>query len=219
MSPPAQVAYWDRVAGEKTFGHPLDAALLGKLTGSGARILDLGCGYGRLAWSLVRAGFGRVVGIDASLEMARRARRARTVVAVAEGGRLPFASRTFDAALLFAVLTCVPEDAEQRAIVGELERVLRPGGALYASDLLLQGDARNRERYRAHAAAGGAHGTFALEGAVFRHHDPTWIEELLSGFERVERREVEVRTMNGNSARGFQWVGRKPGLAAGKRGP
>lgn len=210
MSPGARAAYWDRVAGEKTFGHPLDARRLAELAGDGARILDLGCGYGRLARALAAAGLGRVAAIDASLGMARRARRETRAVAVAAGDRLPFPAATFDAALLFTVLTCVPDDGAQRAIVAEVERVLRPGGTLYASDLLIQDDARNRERYARHAAADGAYGTFALEGTVFRHHAPDWIESLFAGFEPVERRTVEVTTMNGHPARAFQWIGLRP---------
>jgi SAM-dependent methyltransferase len=212
---PAQVEYWNRVAGEKTFGHPLDVGLLARLTGAGARVLDCGCGYGRLAGPIEKAGFDAVVGVDPSLEMARRARRAGLAVAVVDGTRLPFPDRAFDAALLISVLTCVPRDEDQRAIVGELERVLRPGGVVYASDLVLQNDERNRRRYEAEVAepaAGGVevYGTFRLEGAVFRHHERTWIEELFSRFDPVERRDIEVTTMNGHPARGFQWIGRKP---------
>ena len=214
----AQVEYWNRVADEKTFGHPLDVRLLARLTGAGARVLDCGCGYGRLARPIKEAGLDAMVGVDPSLEMARRARRAGMAVAVVDGTRLPFPDRAFDAALLFSVLTCVPRDEDQRAIVGELERVLRPGGVLYASDLVVQDDERNRRRYEAGVAGSAAestaaglavYGVFRLEGAVFRHHEKAWIEELFSRFDPVERRDIEVTTMNGHPARAFQWIGRK----------
>lgn len=42
--------------------------------------------------------------------------------------------------VLFAVLTCIPLDGEQRDLVREISRVLRPGGLLYISDLLLNRD-------------------------------------------------------------------------------
>lgn len=214
MSADRNIDYWDRVAGEASFGHPLEVDRLLAVTGPDARLLDLGCGYGRLSRLLAEAGFGRVVGVDAALGMANRARQTGLLAVVAKGRALPFSDDAFDAALLFAVLTCVPEDAEQRALVAEIERVVRPGGALYVSDYLVQRDARNRARYARWAAAGGAPWTFELDGIVFRHHEPGWIDELLADFETVERREVEVTTMHGHRARGFQWIGRRP---AGER--
>ena len=47
------------------------------------------------------------------------------------------------------------------------------------------------------------------EGVVLRHHDPQWVDELTRGFSRVAVDELVVETMNGNTARGFQWFGRK----------
>jgi hypothetical protein len=52
------------------------------------------------------------------------------------------------------------------------------------------------------------YGVFELEpGVLFRHLSRPWIDELFSAFERVEFIEVPVTTMNGNRARGFQYLG------------
>jgi SAM-dependent methyltransferase len=123
---------------------------------------------------------------------------------------LPHEDGYFDAALLITVLTCIPTDEGQRAVIRELRRVLRPGGILCIGDLPLQDDPRNIERYEASRDKYGIYGVFELpEGAVFRHHDPAWIDALTSDFERVAIAEVQVVTMNGNPAKGFQWYGRK----------
>ena len=67
----------------------------------------------------------------------------------------------------------------------------------------------NRERYAAHEAEHGTYGVFsAAEGVVHRHHDPRWMTELLSGFDTVADHEFAATTWRGNSARGFQFVGR-----------
>ena len=223
MSTSTQVEYWDRVAGEKTFGHPLDVELIARIARPGARVLDCGCGYGRLRRPLAEAGFV-VIGSDPALGMARRAKLVGMTALVAEGARLPFADGAFDVALLFTVLTCVPRDDDQRAIATELARVLGPGGVVYVSDLMLQDDERNRRRYEMDAgpstgSALGAHGTFRLEGAVFRHHERAWIEALFAGFDPLEVREIDVTTMNGNPARGLQWIGRVPGAETRAREP
>ena len=57
---------------------------------------------------------------------------------------LPYADESFDAVLLFAVLTCIPTNEGQRKLLENLRRLIRPGGLLYISDLYLQDDERNR---------------------------------------------------------------------------
>jgi SAM-dependent methyltransferase len=140
------------------------------------------------------------------LARARREHPGLTLVRAAPGP-LPFRDGAFDAATLFAVLTCVPGDEGQRALVAELRRVLRPGGGLYVSDLLLNGDARNLARYDAARGRGMPYGVFEIdEGAVLRHHDPAWIDELFRGWSPVLRTEFVATTMNGHTSRAFQLV-------------
>jgi len=123
---------------------------------------------------------------------------------------LALADESVDATFLFSVLTCVPSDYGQRSIIQEISRVLRRGGLLYISDLWLQSDLRNVERYERGQAKYGMYGVFDLpEGVTVRHHDRRWIETLTSKYELLALDEIEVQTMNGNLARGFQWFGRK----------
>jgi hypothetical protein len=96
-------------------------------------------------------------------------------------------------------------------MIGEVLRVLRPNGLLYISDLWLQTDERNLQRYSSGESRHGTYGVFDLpEGVTVRHHDPGWIAELTRDFETLALDQIEVVTMNGNPARGFQWFGRKP---------
>jgi hypothetical protein len=92
----------------------------------------------------------------------------------------------------------------------EVRRVLRPGGLIYISDLLLNEDERNRARYEKNAGKFGCYGVFELpEGVVVRHHSREWIEELTRSFESLEFEPFEVTTMNGNQSAAFQYLGRK----------
>ena len=106
------------------------------------------------------------------------------------------------------MLTGVPADDDQRTLVAEAGRVLRPGGLLYVSDCLLNDDARNLARYeaeRARDAPRGPWGTFALDdGAVFRHHDRAWLNELFADFDEEEFVPFVATTMNGNRTSAFQ---------------
>ena len=210
---PSQLAYWDAAAQSKTFTHPLDRALLESRVGRDALIVDYGCGYGRLVGALHGAGFTRLLGVDFSPAMVERARRECPGLAfdVVTNAGLSLADASVDAALLFAVLTCVPEDAAQQAIVAELSRVLRPGGILYLSDYPLQPDERSVERYRRFAEHGLAYGCFQTDdGAWVRHHAAEWMDQLFAGFHREAQTSIELVTMNGHRAAGLQAIYRKP---------
>jgi SAM-dependent methyltransferase len=209
----SQVSYWDRVAHEKRFSHPLRGDWLARyLKNQLATVLDYGCGYGRTLAELYQAGYEHAVGTDFSEAMLKRSRREvpNSFLVRNDGSNLPFKSESVDAVLLFAVLTCIPDDVNQRFVLSEVRRVLRPGGLLYISDLLVNDDPRNRDRYERHTEKYKCYGVFELpEGVVVRHHQKEWIEELTRAFLQLEYEPFTVTTMNGNSSSAFQYLGRK----------
>jgi ubiquinone/menaquinone biosynthesis C-methylase UbiE len=91
------------------------------------RVLDVGCGTGRLVTALAERGVD-ATGVDSSarmLEVARRKLpRGRFVEAAAE--RLPFADGTFDRVVFGLVVHLV----ERKAAFAEARRVLAPEGAV-----------------------------------------------------------------------------------------
>jgi SAM-dependent methyltransferase len=89
----------------------------------GERILDLGCGDGFLTERLVAAGCD-VVAADASRAQLGAARARGLRVAACRGERLAFAS-VFDAVFSNAALHWMKA---ADAVIGEVHRVLRPGG-------------------------------------------------------------------------------------------
>ncbi len=92
---------------------------------SGKRLIDVGCGKGRLAEHLLGRG-AFVFGVDPSSEMLARARRIRgLVLALASATTLPFRDGSFDFAVCAEVLQHIPNP--ERA-VNEVARVLRKGG-------------------------------------------------------------------------------------------
>jgi ubiquinone/menaquinone biosynthesis C-methylase UbiE len=107
----------------------------------GDRVLDVGCGTGRLAIVFAErvAATGAVNGIDAAVEMIKRATgraRRRDVPAtfqVAYAQDLPFADGTFDAVACTLALHHVAED-DQLTAVHEMYRVLKHGGRLLIAE-------------------------------------------------------------------------------------
>ena len=106
---------WRRLAAEAVV-HP------------GDRVLDAACGTGDLAVADLRAGAGRVTGLDFSEAMLARARRKAPLEWVrGDMLALPFADETFDVATVgFGVRNV----ADLELALRELRRVLRPGGRL-----------------------------------------------------------------------------------------
>jgi SAM-dependent methyltransferase len=208
-----QLAYWDTVGASKTFTHPVQLDWLADVERD-VRVLDYGCGYGRVLAELADRGFSRLSGVDVSPALIARARRLRPdlhVEHLASPPALPAGFGRFGVVLLIAVLTCVVEDDAQHELVAEVTRALAPGGLLYVSDLPLQDDEGHRDRYASHARLVDApYGVFATgDGAVCRHHDRAHLHSLLAHLQVVEQREVDVVTMNGHRARAVQLLLRK----------
>ncbi|MFD4603366.1 class I SAM-dependent methyltransferase [Streptomyces sp. NPDC058464] len=214
--PGSQTAYWDAAATTKTFTHPLHMPWLDGVDRRAA-VLDYGCGYGRTMHALQQQGFTGLRGVDTSPGMISRARALHPTLRFAVAAPPPMPDHpdaSVDVVLLFAVLTCIPDDDAQRRLVGELSRVLKPGGLLYVSDLLLQDDERNRDRYARFAARHGTYGVYGVfetdDGAVCRHHPGDWFTSLLADFEIAGTRHITVATMNGHESEGIQLLARKP---------
>jgi 2-polyprenyl-6-hydroxyphenyl methylase/3-demethylubiquinone-9 3-methyltransferase len=97
----------------------------------GLRILDVGCGGGLLAEEFARIGC-RVTGVDPSLRSLDAAREHAAAAGLqidyrpATGEHLPFDDGTFPAAYCCDVLEHVDDVG---ATIGEIARVLEPGGA------------------------------------------------------------------------------------------
>ena len=90
----------------------------------GRRVIDVGCGTGRLAQALGERASARVWGVDVSEEMAVRARELGVNVRVARAEALPFKPGWFER----GVLRMVAHLLDRPRAFGELARVIRSDG-------------------------------------------------------------------------------------------
>ncbi|HYW91632.1 MAG TPA: methyltransferase domain-containing protein [Gammaproteobacteria bacterium] len=109
---------------------------------SGGRVLDLGCGEGRHTLAVAMVGGVFAVGLDRSREGLQTSRRKHGELrgagvavddidlTVGDALHLPFADARFDRVICSEVLEHIPD---YRAALGEVDRVLRPGGILAVS--------------------------------------------------------------------------------------
>ncbi len=129
---------WERIR-QSYFDDRVTSLAIEKLLPRKLMLADIGCGTGSLTFELAR--FARkVIGVDLSSEMLRRARaiareRELANVEFRQGDvlKLPLESHSLDAAFCVMVLHFLPDPA--RAIAG-LCRVVRPGGSVILVDLV-----------------------------------------------------------------------------------
>jgi ubiquinone/menaquinone biosynthesis C-methylase UbiE len=106
---------------------------------AGGRVLELGCGTGRVSMPLARAGID-LVGVDRSAPMLERARRRITKppshhttkslrLVRADIRQLPFAGRTFAMVLApYGILQSLIRPRDLKATLAAVARVIAPGG-------------------------------------------------------------------------------------------
>jgi 2-polyprenyl-3-methyl-5-hydroxy-6-metoxy-1,4-benzoquinol methylase len=125
--------YSDGIRGK--IRHELVFEVVAGLTSAGGTVLDMGCGDGEISARLSEAGF-RVLGIDASPEMLRRANLRKAELLEQVRSRLEFAlgditdfasEHLFDAVCCHGVLMYLDDSA---AAIRKLASHLKRGGCL-----------------------------------------------------------------------------------------
>lgn len=120
--------FWDDPA--KLRLDKLERAIVQKLLPvSGQRILDLGCGYGRLA-SCYMERFEQVVMLDGAITLLQQAQKAfgeRATYIAADANRLPFRPGSFDCVIMIRVFHHINDS---QGILSEMQRIISNGGNL-----------------------------------------------------------------------------------------
>jgi ubiquinone/menaquinone biosynthesis C-methylase UbiE len=157
-----------------------------------ARWLDVGCGTGVLAHTLVELSSpARVVGIDPEVaqiaQASRRLAAGRATFQVADACRLPFADASFDIAASALVLNFI---AERSQAISEMRRVTRGGGSVaayvwdFAEELSPSGPLRRAMR------------RFGVDLPVIPGTAESRIEALRILFEQAALERIETRTID-----------------------
>jgi demethylmenaquinone methyltransferase/2-methoxy-6-polyprenyl-1,4-benzoquinol methylase len=178
---------------------------------SGQRVLDVATGTGMVAAELLARAECSVVGVDQSAEMLAGARarfagveRSRVELIEGQAEALPFADASFDA-LTFTYLLRYVEDPA--STVGELARVVRPGGRVASLEFGVPPWPPARAAWRLYTAVGlPALGRLAsrewadvgrflgpsIRGFYERHP----LQQIVGYWEDAGLREVRVRRMS-----------------------
>ena len=194
------VAAWDWIAGRINSTFPLEELDLTSWCYSSSRILDYGCGTGRLMIELNRLGIKNVIGMDTSSNMCKiaRTRMPGAIVTWISNPRVPkFSDLMFDTVILVGVLSSVVPVNERKALVMQLRDAIWPGGKILIADFGRSDEPIYRNRYRLPTFEKY---TFKTEEDLFIHHfECEEIIDLLgSGFNTRETRRISTMTIHGN---------------------
>jgi SAM-dependent methyltransferase len=126
---------WDRMAADGLSVHD-EAELVSQL--GGQRILDAGCGTGRVAVELARRGC-QVVGVDNDADMLARARsRSEAVSWVLADLATVDLPATFEVVVLAGDVLHYVRPGDESRVVSNLSRHLKPGGYLVSGASLAE---------------------------------------------------------------------------------
>lgn len=99
------------------------------------KILDIGCGAGRITFALYDLGYKNILGIDLSEEMITECnsikgnRNANINFLVADAAKIPFEDNSFDVCIFsFNGLMTIPKYENRLCAVKEIYRILKSDG-------------------------------------------------------------------------------------------
>ncbi|HPX88639.1 MAG TPA: methyltransferase domain-containing protein [Methylophilaceae bacterium] len=192
---------WDKVASEISFSLEPDLKKLATLINKDAKILDYGCGYGRVTANLHEDGYKNTTGVDTSIGMIRRGLKQYPMLDLQyiESYRIPDGLGKFDVILLCAVLTCVPNRECRLKITEAVNEALNEDGIFYCVEFH-KSDAINYSPF----------GTFSSSFNVeMKHFLPNEISEELAIFDEIICSVSEATTMTGTKINAIHYLGKK----------
>jgi ubiquinone/menaquinone biosynthesis C-methylase UbiE len=170
--------FWKGVAKDKL--DELERRIIEELLpASGHRIIDIGCGFGRLA-DCYLSRFENAVMLDGSMDLLKRAQEktaGKAVYIAAGADHIPFKDASFDCALMIRVFHHLPDP---QTTLLELNRILCVPGCLVFS----YSNKRNARQFLLWLFRGTKFNPFTLEpkgkGTPFVHYHPKHVDQMLN---------------------------------------
>lgn len=170
-----------------------------------SKILDIGCGYGRILDYLYNLGYTDLVGLDISSNLIQRAKKkvanAKYIISSIEDY---FPDCKFDFIIICGVLEYISSDKNiRRKFISKLYQISNYGAKIYLASFIL--DWINLKTYLANFFKGNAFGTLYINYHLkLFHSSPKKIDRLFSKyFHKLESNIEKFNTWSGTLTNGY----------------
>lgn len=190
---------WDTVAGLVNFNLEISVSDFLAFVPAEAKVLDFGCGYGRVTHQIVELGYSNVIGIDSSKDSSKEmisrglSEYPKLDLRYLSGDILPFSDNEFDSIVTCAVFTCIPDQKYREKVLQELRRVLKPDGVIYLAEFCSEHSRR----------------FISGTGVPMWHSKKQELENLLVDFDIETSTLVKTPTMSGHESHASHIIARK----------
>jgi ubiquinone/menaquinone biosynthesis C-methylase UbiE len=205
--------YWNDIGSTKVFEDPIYLDKFSAYLSPTSKIIEYGCGYGRMLRILKSAGYHNLTGFDFAPNMITRGLRENPDLdlrLLEKAGVIPCPNESIDAVVMSTVLCCITEDHALAELMKEISRVLKTNGVLYLTDFLVCDHPRYQEKYAIGLEQFGRWGIYITdENLTVRHFRAKVIMDLLKEFDIQWFEQFDFKTMNQNPARTFHSIAKK----------
>ena len=186
---------WNNVAEEVNFNLEIDLHRFSNEVPSEYRILDFGCGYGRISKQLWDHGYKNIVGVDSSIKMIERGNKQYPYLELSaiSGNTLSIPDNSFDVVIVCAVFTCITSQEARVTQFNEIFRILKPDGLLHMVEFCA--DSSNVFTSRV--------------GVPMLHSNPHELQGLVNSMQVTHEEVINTNTMGGRKARSYSVFARK----------
>ncbi len=131
--------YWDRFEKDAVLDGIKRTELTLGVSAKDIKILDVGCGTGRLIDFLHQRGYGQVQGIDYVPECVKKTKERipSAFCEVMDAADIAYKKESFDVCIACRTLQSLPTKEEKQKVVREIQRILRKGSYF----ILIEGNA------------------------------------------------------------------------------
>ncbi len=192
---------WSGVAPNIAFSPTACIPELANVVQPQARVVEIGCGYGRVCRDLCDYGFSDVTGYDVSTAMIERGNLEFPELALRHYSEAPIPEQdgSVDAVVCCALLTSIPNSEERRIVLQECFRLLRVGGILHLVEF-------TQSENRSYAGDGSFYSGL---GIPMIHLSMDQLMGELHSFQTITVQCIECRSVSGSKENAIAYQGKK----------